>query len=78
MEQKKESKCKCDGCGCSKTTTITHCASCGENISIITDDKLKKISVITEAMADCDECMLNDHHMEHIRAIEDIIFNSTT
>jgi len=31
-------------------------------------DDIKKI---LKDMADCDECMLNDHHMEHIREIED-------
>ncbi len=33
----------------------------------------KRIKKILEDMANCDECMLNDHHMEHIRAIEDIL-----
>jgi len=31
---------------------------------------IKEIREITEQMASCDECQLNDHHMEHIRAIE--------
>jgi len=31
---------------------------------------IKEILKITEQMASCDECQLNDHHMEHIFDIE--------
>ncbi len=34
---------------------------------------LKQIQNILDEMADCDECMLNDHHMYHLRAIENIL-----